>query len=83
MEKELTISLIALLIARELWEVVKKAMFSKDDSLKANTEATIKNTLAIAYLREDIAKLHKLPLDVNEAFGKIRAIEDRVKNLEN
>lgn len=83
MDDKLTIGLIVLIIAKELWDIVKKSIFSKDVDLKSNTEATIKNTLAIEYLREDIAKLSKLPIDVNEAHAKLRAIEDRVKILEN
>ena len=82
MDDKVTISLITIIVVRELWDIVKKSVLKKDDDLKANTEATIKNTLAIEYLRDDVAKLHKLPIDVNESHSKIRALEDRVKILE-
>lgn len=83
MGEKLTAGLLVFLIAKELWDIVKKSIFSKSDALVANTEATIKNTVAIEYLRADLIKLSHIPIDVNEAHTKIRAIEDRVKILEN
>lgn len=94
MEKELSIALFAIVIADRLWMFIKDRFMAdkreqREDlaelkkELKECTKANIINTEAIKNLTTELNKHSRVLLDLNEAHTKLRAMDERLKNLEN
>lgn len=74
MEK-LSLAAVLLIIGRELWAILK----DKNKDLRDNTMATLENSFRIKEMTKKLDELSTLPKDMDEAFNKIRHLEDKLK----
>lgn len=77
MTEKMSLAAVLLIIGREVWSILK----DKNKDLRDNTMATLENSFRIKELSKKMDGLANLPKDMNEAFIKIRHLEEDVKEM--
>lgn len=66
---------VSVFFLREFWLSIKSRGSRLEEEVRKNTLATMELSVELRFLREEFARLAKLPDDVAAAHTKIRSLE--------